>query len=277
VEDVMVTSLSPSRASDFMRCPLLYRYRAIDRLEEPASAAAMRGTLVHSVLEALFDLPRSERTPAAAQDLVPAAYQKLRAGDDRVDQLFTDGRLTEQAFVGGAGDLVDSYFTLEDPTRLIPEARELLVEAQLENGPLLRGYIDRLEVAPGSGMIRISDYKTGKSPAPRYQAEALFQLRFYALVIWLTRERIPDLVQLLYLGNRDVLRAQPTEAELDRTRLKAETIWIQITKMVEAREFPPVKGPLCGWCSFQDRCPLFGGRPPRFPDPPDESGVTAPG
>ncbi|NUP20980.1 MAG: DUF2800 domain-containing protein, partial [Streptomyces sp.] len=47
-------SLSPSRASDFMQCPLLYRFRVIDRLPEKPSAAATKGTLVHAVLERLF-------------------------------------------------------------------------------------------------------------------------------------------------------------------------------------------------------------------------------
>ena len=47
----MVAALSPSRASDFMQCPLLYRFRVIDKLPQAPSAAAARGTLVHSVLE----------------------------------------------------------------------------------------------------------------------------------------------------------------------------------------------------------------------------------
>src|SRR5260221_5650066 len=50
-------SLSPSRAGDFLTCPLLYRFRVIDRLPEPPSSAAARGTLVHAVLERLFDQP----------------------------------------------------------------------------------------------------------------------------------------------------------------------------------------------------------------------------
>ena len=50
--------LSPSRANDFLQCPQLFRFRVIDRLPEPPSSAAARGTLVHAVLEHLFDLPR---------------------------------------------------------------------------------------------------------------------------------------------------------------------------------------------------------------------------
>src|SRR5262244_143201 len=50
-------SLSPSRAADFMVCPLLYRFRVIDRIPELPSPVAARGTVVHAVLERLFDLP----------------------------------------------------------------------------------------------------------------------------------------------------------------------------------------------------------------------------
>src|SRR5436190_23800584 len=63
-------SLSPSRAADFKTCPLLYRFRSIDRLPEAPSPDQARGTLVHAVLEALFDLPAQQRTRSAAAELV---------------------------------------------------------------------------------------------------------------------------------------------------------------------------------------------------------------
>src|SRR5215218_380249 len=71
-------SLSPSRAADFKTCPLLYRFRTIDRLPERKSLAAVRGTLVHSVLEKLYDLPPAERTVAGALELVEPAWAELR-------------------------------------------------------------------------------------------------------------------------------------------------------------------------------------------------------
>src|SRR5665647_2240418 len=39
---VRVPGLSPSRANDYLQCPLLFRFRVIDRLPEPPSAAAVR-------------------------------------------------------------------------------------------------------------------------------------------------------------------------------------------------------------------------------------------
>ena len=67
----MVAALSPSRASDFKNCPLLYRFRVVDRLPSAPSPAAARGTLVHAVLERLFDLPARERTIEAAAAVPP--------------------------------------------------------------------------------------------------------------------------------------------------------------------------------------------------------------
>ena len=73
----VVGSLSPSRAGDFMTCPLLFRYRTIDRLPQAPSSAAVRGTLVHAVLERLFDLPAPDRTPELAAAMLAPEWAKL--------------------------------------------------------------------------------------------------------------------------------------------------------------------------------------------------------
>src|SRR3954463_11953009 len=81
-------SLSPSRAADFKNCPLLYRFRCVDRLPQAPSRVATRGTMVHAVLEALFDLPAAERTLEAARNLLPEAWQRVRTEEPVVDELF---------------------------------------------------------------------------------------------------------------------------------------------------------------------------------------------
>src|ERR1700754_293347 len=70
-------SLSPSRAADFKTCPLLYRFRTIDRLPEPPTPDQARGTRVPAVLERLFDLPAPQRTPTAAGGLVARQWERL--------------------------------------------------------------------------------------------------------------------------------------------------------------------------------------------------------
>jgi putative RecB family exonuclease len=262
-------SLSPSRASDFKTCPLLYRFRTIDRLPERKSAAALRGTLVHAVLEKLYDLPAAERNPAAAAALIPGAWAELRE-EPGVAELFAaeEGAAADAGSLGewlaSAGRLVEAYFTLEDPRRIQPHGREELVEVTLPDGLLLRGFVDRIDVAP-NGAIRVVDYKTGAMPREAFEAKALFQMKFYALVLWRTRGVVASQLKLLYLGDGDALTYAPEEAELVRFERTLQAIWAAIERAVAAGDFRPSPSRLCSWCDHQALCPAFGGTPPPFP------------
>jgi putative RecB family exonuclease len=267
-------SLSPSRAADFKTCPLLYRFRTIDRLPERKSLAAVRGTLVHSVLERLYDLPAASRTVAGALELIEPAWADLR-DEPGVAELFAtaqdDGAETDanapesvEAWLRSAGKLVEKYFTLEDPTRIQPHGREELVEVTLPDGLLLRGYVDRLDVAP-NGALRVVDYKTGSMPREAFEGKALFQMKFYALVLWRTRGVVASQLKLLYLGDADALTYAPDEGELVRFERTLLAIWAAIERAVATGDFRPNKTRLCDWCDHQALCPAFGGTPPPFP------------
>ncbi len=275
-EPAAPTSLSPSRAGDFMQCPLLYRFRVIDKLPEKPSEAATRGTLVHAVLERLFDSPATERTAPRAKSLIPGQWDRLREAKPELAELFADSdeqtageKLTR--WLGEAERLVERWFTLEDPTRLEPAERELFVEAQLDSGLKLRGIIDRVDVAP-SGEVRIVDYKTGKAPRPEYAEGALFQMKFYALVVWRLKQVVPRRLQLVYLGSGDVLTYDPVPADLERVERKLHSLWEAIRLATETGDWRPRPTKLCGWCDHRAVCPEFGGTPPPYPLP-----VRAPG
>lgn len=259
-----VPGLSPSRANDYQQCPLLFRFRVVDRLPEPPSSAAARGTLVHSVLERLYDLPLGERTPAAAHALVPEAWERLLERSPEVTALFASEEERE-AWLGTARLLLDTYFTLEDPNRLQPGERELSVRTQLEDGPQLRGIVDRLDVAP-DGAMRVVDYKTGKSPNPGYEGSALFQMRFYSYVLWRERGVLPRMLQLVYLGNGQVLRHQPSEEEMRTLELRLRSLWESIEESARTGQWRPRRSRLCDWCAHRAICPEFGGTPPQIPE-----------
>ena len=256
-------ALSPSRANDFAQCPLLFRFRVVDRLPEPPSAAATRGTLVHAVLERLFDAPAGGRTLEHAHALLPEEWAALQVAHPEYADLF--GTDDDAAWLTTAAELLCTYFSLEDPNRLEPAARELFVEAQLENGPLLRGIVDRIDEAP-DGSLRVVDYKTGKSPRQGYEASALFQMRFYGLVIWRTRGVIPRMLQLVYLGDGQIIRHEPSETELDTAEARIRTTWDQIRSTAVSGDWKPRTSALCSWCAHQSRCPAFGGLAPQIPE-----------
>jgi putative RecB family exonuclease len=261
----VVGSLSPSRASDFKTCPLLYRFRSIDRLPETPTRAATRGTVVHSVLEHLYDLPAVDRTVEAAQADVGPSWQQLLADTPELSELFaedSDGAELAE-WLDSARDLVANYFKLEDPSRLEPASREELVEVVVD-GLRLRGYVDRIDVSPG-GEIRVVDYKTGSIPREAFEAKALFQMKFYALVLWRTRGVVPKQLRLIYLSDTDTLSYQADGDELARFERTVQAIWKAIAKASLTGDFRPNPSRLCGWCSHQQFCPAKGGTPPPFP------------
>ena len=269
-------ALSPSRAGDFKQCPLLYRFRAIDRLPERPSRAQVRGTLVHAVLERLYELPAAERVPAAARDLVEPTWAELCAREpELVGQLF-DGPDDPAAaeWLASAGPLLDAYFALEDPRRLEPAARELLVETELDSGLLLRGYIDRLDVAP-DGRLRVVDYKTGAAPRLVAEARALFQMKFYALALLHLRGVVPTQLRLLYLADGESLTYQPDEAELRRFERTLDAIWTAILRAGQDGDFRPSPSRMCEWCSHQALCPAWDGTPPAYPGWPADPQAAA--
>lgn len=263
-------ALSPSRATDFKQCPLLYRFRAIDRLPEATSAAQLRGSVVHAALEQLYGLPAGLRSPDTARSLVQRAWDQMVAAEPELAGELDPGQPTQ--LLEDARALVSGYYRLEDPTRFDPQCCEQRVEVELADGTLLRGYIDRIDVA-ATGELRVVDYKTGKAPpAARALAEfkAMFQMKFYAVALFRSRGVPPTRLRLIYLADGQLLDYSPDRDELLRFEKTLMAIWRAIQAAGETGDFRPNPSRLCDWCPHQQRCPAFGGTPPPYPGWPTE-------
>lgn len=267
-------ALSPSRAADFKQCPLLYRFRAIDRLPEAPSLAQLRGSVVHAALEQLYGLPAVRRGPDTARSLVESAWEHVVAAEPELAGEFdTDQRIR---LIEEARDLLSGYYRLEDPTRFDPQCCEERVEVELADGTLLRGFIDRIDVA-ATGEVRVVDYKTGKAPpAARAMAEfkAMFQMKFYAVALLRSRGVLPARLRLIYLADGQVLDYSPDHEELLRFEKTLMAMWRAIQSAGQTGDFRPKQSRLCDWCPHQQHCPLFGGTPPPYPGWPENSAAV---
>jgi putative RecB family exonuclease len=258
-------ALSPSRAADFKQCPLLYRFRAIDRLPEAPSTAQLRGSVVHTALERLYGLPPASRGPDTARSLVQPAWEQVLAAEPDLAAGLGPEQLTQ--LLEEARALLAGYYRLEDPTRFDPQGCEQRVEVELADGTLLRGFIDRIDVAV-TGELRVVDYKTGKAPpAARALAEfkAMFQMKFYAVALLRSRGVMPARLRLIYLSDGQVLDYTPDHDELLRFEKTLMAIWRAIQSAGATGDFRPRKSRLCDWCPHQEICPAFGGTPPPYP------------
>ena len=257
-------ALSPSRCGDYLQCPLLFRFRALDRLPEPKTVAQVKGTLVHAVLEEMHKLPREQRLyPAAVKQLKPT-WADMCAKDKDLLELVPEEELYD--FLVECRSLLRGYFEMENPQGFDAYATEMYVDTVLPNGVPVRGFIDRVDVAP-TGQVRVVDYKTGKKPLPRYSDQAKFQMRFYALVYWRLYGRIPDQLRLMYLKVMDSMFLAPSKEELEYFERDLADLWAKIQADIEAGQFKTKTSKLCGWCPHQSLCPEFGGNPPEFVRP----------
>lgn len=272
--------LSASRANDFLTCPLLFRYRSIDRLPEQPSAAALRGTLVHRALEVMFGLPSGERSLQTACDALAEAWRELADAEPasaavlladaevwvngEVSDLDAASQEVSGRILAPARDLLQTYFSMEDPTRFDPHAMEMSFDVPLMDAFSIRGFVDRVDIAP-TGEVRIIDYKTGKAPSAGFEAKSMFQMRFYALAWWRMTGQIPRMLRLMYLGSKEALSYAPQESDLIATERKVLALRDAISASAQAGVFTAKASRLCDWCSFRDLCPAWGSIPLPMP------------
>ena len=260
--------LSPSRISDYQQCPALYKYRAIDKLVERPGLDALRGSLVHLILEKIFNNAPADRdftkaislTRECWQELVQLEPELVCALDENISFPLTESiEITEERLAvlfEEVKTLIANYYSLEDPSKIQPKSTEELIEFNLSDDLKIKGYVDRIDESP-QGWLRINDYKTGKSPNENFSSKAMFQLKFYALVIFKTSKQIPKLLRLIYLKDSQILTYEPNEQELELTLKKVEAVASQIHSSKETNDWPTNVTKLCDYCYFKSICPAF--------------------
>ena len=255
------TSLSPSKVASFKDCALAFRFSAIDRLPEPPTHWAAKGTLVHRVLELLMlEEPPNRTIDCALEKLAQATPEVLN------DPEYVGLQLDDEAWAAfhvDAESLVHKYFRLEDPTRIRAIGLELRLEVNV--GSLrLRGIIDRLELDEDGGIV-VTDYKTGKVPGVKQEQNRLGGVQFYAFLCEQMLGRRPSKVQLLYLSEPVAIVTEPTEQSLRGLQMRTSAIWTAVERACEREDFRPKVSALCHYCAYKAWCPAFGGVPSEAP------------
>ncbi len=258
------SSLSPSKVSSFKDCALAFRLSAIDKLPEPPSAAATKGTLVHRALQLLFwdEAPGARTLTAALAKLERAKAEML------VDPDFTGLELDEAqvaVFYDEADTLVRKYFELEDPNEVRVVGVELRLEARV-GSLLVRGIIDRLEL-DADGELVITDYKTGRSPGANFELSRMGGVHFYAFLCEQVLGRRPARIQLLHLAEPVAISLVPNEQSIRGLRNRIQAVWAAVERACETEDFRPKVGKLCDWCAYKAYCPAFGGDLDALPRP----------
>jgi putative RecB family exonuclease len=254
----------------FKECALAFRLSAIDKLPEPSSLQAFKGTVVHRALELLmWEEEQGSRTLTVAFDKLERAVEELLAGSEGMAL----GLVAEQVeeLVEDARGLVGNYFVLEDPNRVRVIGTELRLQVDMsapagdgDNGAVsrlrLRGIIDRLELDEHGELI-VTDYKTGRAPGQSQEQARLGGVHFYALLCEQVLGRRPAMVQLFHLREPLAICSTPDDQSINGLERQATAIWAAVKRACLLDDFRPKPGPLCDWCGYHAYCPAWGGDP----------------
>jgi putative RecB family exonuclease len=244
--------------STFTRCPLAFRFSCLERLPEPPSAPASKGTLVHLALQHLMWRPPEDRTIEHALVDLERARAELMAHPEFEELPLSDEEW--DAFHADAEVLVRRYFELEDPRSVRPIGIELFVRAELEGGVQLRGIIDRLEL-DDDGELVVTDYKTGSAPGEGWEQRSLAGVHVYSMLCERVFGRRPARVQLLYLSRPERIVAHSNDQMIRGVEVKSTAVMQAIRTACERDDFRPRPSPVCEFCSFREFCPSWGGDP----------------
>ncbi|MHB8827757.1 MAG: RecB family exonuclease [Acidimicrobiales bacterium] len=248
-------SLSPSRLQDFQACPRRYQYASIERLPQPASYAATKGRFVHHVFEKLLAADAAERTRERALALVPDAVAHVL--DEGVRRDLNLDEASEATLIDEAIAIVDTYFTMEDPSHVVHEGVELRLAATIESTSLF-GILDRLD-RDEAGDLVIVDYKTGGLPNRDYDAKTFANTELYAALCEAKLGERPRRIRLMYVAKGETIERPVTEVVARARVANAVSAWERIKVFYDEGAFParPSRN-TCRFCAYTETCRASG-------------------
>lgn len=243
--------LSYSSLDVFLHCPLKFRYQVIDRISVPKSKEALFGTMMHSALEMLHD-PKKIPPPTEAELLKyfsdhwkPEIFEREDEESARFNQAISALKNYYAKNYPGNFNVIDTEKRFEVPIKINDETH------------LLTGKIDRIDKLPDES-FEVIDYKTVRKMPAENKSEDNLQLGVYhlgLLALWpkLIKENRKISVSLYYLMHGEKFTFMRKNDDADRTKEKVSKIICDILKS----DYKPLQSPLCGWCGYQNICPLW--------------------
>lgn len=234
--------LSYSAMDTYENCSLKYRFRYIDKLPTRGGPVLGFGSFLHEALHRWYNQP----VP------VPPPIQALLGFlDDAWESSVFASRKEEKMYRDHARQVLTAYHNTNAGEFRIPVALEQRFDIDVD-GVSFVGAIDRMDRHP-DGTYEIIDYKTSRRLPPLRFVERDLQLSVYYLAAWEIWGIRPDRLTLYFLLPGQPLTTTRTAADLPALRDRIA----RVAEGIRSGEFAPRENPLCDWCDFRARCPLF--------------------
>lgn len=253
-------SISPTKITTFLACPLKYRWTYVDAQGKwylRSKSYYSFGTTLHGVLQRFHD---EGDTGVETVDQAIAAME-----ESWIDAGFSSAEEMQEAF-GEGKEILERYVAAaKDRPRL---AKTLFVEKMLRHDFAefnLIGRLDRVDEYP-DGSLEIVDYKSGRSTVLAEDVQNDLAMSVYQLLLKRKYPDRPVRATIVALKTGDQASYAMSDAELDEFERDIEMLGQQILFNTDFFEAVAVPKRLCYTCDFQPLCRKL----PDFDLPPRE-------
>jgi putative RecB family exonuclease len=247
--------LSASSISTWKQCRLKYKFSRLDKIPEGTSEALLMGSFVHEILEHLYKRPIEERNLINAKSISSFVWTKSNWEEQVRNILPKDDQVRQ--FRWNSWWCVENLWVLENPQTITPSGVENEVNGIIGANVPVKGFVDRYSLTDG-GAMKISDYKTGKSPRnPAWLKDKWYQLSIYGILLQQQIDKPIEELELLYLKEAVKFTQRPKQKDIDEIIADIEKVYEEILSACQTVDFPTTVTKLCPWCSFKTICPAF--------------------
>jgi len=244
---VLPEYVSPSSLSTYTQCPLKYKYSRVNKIPEPPTQATLLGNFVHDVLEAFYgQLDPDQRTASSLRSLSTSTWAD-GGWADRIKGIVKEEE--SQSFRWNAWWCLENIFKVENPKAVDVSGVETELNGKILGVPM-KGFIDRWFAA--NGEVRISDYKTGKTPREPYVDDKFTQLLIYAVVLAQEIDEKVTHVELLYLKDGKKFVRDVSDAMIESVSRMVSETYDAIVSSFKNDDWPANPTKLCYWCHYKN-------------------------
>ncbi len=254
-------SFSYSKMGMYKECPQKYKFRYVHMIPELPKYYFAFGSALHSVMEFIYD-PSRQFFPTLSEAL---AYFDNQWNQTTYEQKGYASVDKELAGYAEGRRQIEAYYAKHASTFKHPLSVEMRSTLEID-GLSLISILDRMDYL-GNGLIKILDYKTGKTvqrePDQLYMYQKVVETS--PTIRALVQQQDPDIKEVrvgqLSFYHLPTLTEMTFERAPDKEILEFWQKVLGVASNIRAGKFDPTPGEnQCRWCDYRNICPVFTGK-----------------